>query len=86
MIVTTRKVLNSPNYEILVTLTQEMMDAYAHDAVRDMSIEVGRKIAEQVFKANKKKIISAVNLDLVIAEVEKNLLEKVKKHSIPHRE
>ncbi len=65
-----------PTIHFIAQITEEM----TYQAIAEMSREVGQKIAEEVFKKNKKKIMAGVNIDLVSAEVEKNLLEKVKKH------
>ncbi len=65
-----------PTIHFMVTATEE----FTYHAIGEMSQAVGRKIAAEIFKKNKKKIMAGVKLDLVIAEVEKNLLEKVKEH------
>lgn len=73
---------NSLSFDLLARVIPEMVEGYSLRAIAEMSQEIGRKIASEVFKKNKKKIMAGVDIDIVIKEVEKNLLERIKKHQV----
>lgn len=68
---------------------QKMMEEMTFQATAELARETAKEIAGDIFKKNKKKILAAVDIDLVVAEVQKILLEKIKLHETtptPHIE
>lgn len=75
---------NTSQDMMVVRVFQEFMEDVTYQAVAEMSREVGRKIAAEVFKKNKKKILASVDIDLVIGEMKKQILEEIKSHAAPN--
>lgn len=72
---------STSNGTLVIKLINDLTEEYTYEAIQEMSREIARTIANKVFEDNKERIISSVNIDLVVAEVQKVLLEKIKAHS-----
>lgn len=74
--------VNSPNIDLVVTATLNLTEELTYEAIRIASKELADRIAGEVFKKNKKKIIAALDVDLITAEIQKLVLEKIKKQGL----
>lgn len=76
----TIQTMSNGGLRMIVELSEYAIDTYAQDYILEISREVAKEIAEKVFKQNKKKIISGVNIDLMVGEIEKLVVDKIKNH------
>ena len=65
-----------------IHIAQEEISHFTYDAMHNLNKQLAEKLAAEIFKKNKKKILLAVDIDLITGEVQKILLEKIKKHSL----
>ncbi len=82
MIVKVLQNLTSPNVSMIVQMMEVDITQLTYDAMRDMNKQVADKIAAEIYRKNKKKIIAGIDIDLVTAEVEKILLQKIKAQAL----
>ncbi len=81
MNVEVRQNTSSSNLTLVVNMLEHSINEFTYEAVTQVSKEIAQKIAGEIFKKHKKKIIAAVDVDLIVAEVQKLVLERVKKQA-----
>ena len=76
-----RTTTDTMNGSMLVEFTVAYLERASYDAMENLMMNVAKQVAGRIFKENKKKILAGIKIDLLVAEIEKNLLEKIKNHS-----
>jgi len=70
--------LTGGGMQMLVSITEEQIREITFQTMCDLNKKVAEKLASDIYKKNKKKIISAIDIDIITAEIQKIITEKIK--------
>lgn len=70
--------LNNGGMSVVATYSERDLELLTIEAIHETNIEVAKIIAGEVMKSNKDRIMKSIDLTLIISEIEKSILQKLK--------